>query len=94
MKLVRLIKMCLNETHSKIFVDKYLFDNFPTTNGLKQGDTLLPLLFNFSLKCAIMNVQGNQVGLKLNGTCHLLAYADDLNLPGDNIDIMIKNNKL
>jgi hypothetical protein len=26
------------------------------------------------------------MGLKLNGTYHLLAYADDANLLGDNID--------
>jgi hypothetical protein len=31
------------------------------------------------------------VGLKLNGTHHLLAYADDVNLLRDNIDTMNKN---
>jgi hypothetical protein len=31
------------------------------------------------------------VGLKLNGTHQFLAYADDVNLPGDNIDIIKKN---
>jgi hypothetical protein len=31
------------------------------------------------------------VGLKLNGTRQLLAYADDLNLLGDNIDNIKEN---
>jgi hypothetical protein len=36
-------------------------------------------------------VQKNQVGLKLNGTHQLLAYTDDVNLLGDNIDTINKN---
>jgi hypothetical protein len=34
------------------------------------------------------NVQENQVGVKFNGTHRLLSYADDVNLLGDNIDII------
>jgi hypothetical protein len=49
MKLVRLIKMCLNETYSRVQVGKNLSDMFHIGHGLKQGDALLPLLFNFSL---------------------------------------------
>jgi hypothetical protein len=39
-KLVRLIKMCLNETYSKIGTDKHLSGAFPIENGLEQGDAL------------------------------------------------------
>jgi hypothetical protein len=48
-KLVRLIKMCLNETYGKFHIGKHLSDNFPIQNGLKQGDALSPLHLNFSL---------------------------------------------
>jgi hypothetical protein len=50
LKLVRLIKMCLNETCSGVQVGKNLSDMFPIKNGLKHGDALLPLLFNFALE--------------------------------------------
>jgi hypothetical protein len=49
MKLVRLAKMRLNETYSKARIGKHLSDNFPIQNGLKQGNTLSPLLFIFAL---------------------------------------------
>jgi ribosomal protein S3AE len=39
-KLVRLIKMCLNGTYSNVRINKHLSDAFPIQNALKQGDDL------------------------------------------------------
>jgi hypothetical protein len=53
MRLVMLIKMCLNETYSRVRVGKHLSDTFPIKNSLKQGDALLPLIFTCALEYAI-----------------------------------------
>ena len=55
--LVRLIKMSLTETYSRIWVGKNVSETLPTRNGLKHGDALSPLLFNFALEYAIRTVQ-------------------------------------
>jgi len=65
MKLLRLIKMCLNETSSRVWEGKHLPDKFPLRNGLKKGVALSPFLLNFALGYAIRIVQVNQDGLKL-----------------------------
>jgi len=61
---------------------------------LIEGHALLPLLFNFALQCGIRKVQGNQEGLKLNGTHQLLVYADDVYVLGGSIHSMTKTRKL
>jgi hypothetical protein len=90
MKLVRLIKMCLNEAYSKVHIGKYLSDNFHIQNGLKEGDVFLLLLFNFALEYAIRRIQENQVGLELNGTHQLLVYSDAMNLLSDNRSVALQ----
>lgn len=66
--------MCLNETYS---IGKHLSGVLPIQNGVKQGEALSPLLFNFTLEYASMKVQGNKDVLDLNGTHQLLVSPND-----------------
>jgi len=62
--LVRLIQIRLNETYTSVRVGTHVSDMFPVKNGLKQGDALSPLLFNFVLDHTIRRVQVNQFSLR------------------------------
>ena len=91
MKLVRLNKKYMNETYRRVPVVKHLYDLFLVRNGLKQGNSLSPLLFNLALGYAISRVQVNQNGLKLIGTHQLLFYDDDISILGGNVHTIKKN---
>ena len=69
--------MNLTETYSRVRVGKNVSDRFPRSNGLRQGDALSPLLFNFASEYTIRRV--------------LLAYADDVNILGGGIHTLKEN---
>jgi hypothetical protein len=59
--------MCLSITYNKVHIGKNLSDAYTIQNGLKKGDALLPLLFNFALVCAIMEAKDNSEKTKYKG---------------------------
>jgi hypothetical protein len=58
---------------------------------LKTSRWFIVTAFQLCFTTCPIKVQKNQAGLKLNGTHQLLVYADDINLLGDNTNIIKKN---
>ena len=72
-------------------IENCLSSSFPIGNCLLQEDSLSPLLFNFVLEYVIKKVQEINLGLDMNDNHQVIAYADDVNLIGDNIRIIERN---
>jgi hypothetical protein len=47
--------------------------------------------FKFPLQYTIGKIQEEEEKLKLNGTHHFVVYADDVNVQGENINVINKN---
>jgi len=84
MKLVRLTKMCLNDTYSRVQVGKHLSDVCPIRNALKQGEVLSLLLFNYLLEQHFSNffqVGTTFISQNVLRTTLLLGLSNSLGLP-------------
>ncbi|PSN41362.1 hypothetical protein C0J52_19113 [Blattella germanica] len=71
---IRLIRMCLNGTESRVRVGKQVSDIFEIHNGLKQGDALSPVLEH-----AIKSLEDKE-GVQLNGIHKLLRGGVEVNV--------------
>jgi hypothetical protein len=87
-KLVRLIKMRLNEACNKVRIGQCSSAKFRIQNRLKQEDALWSLFFKFPSESAIRAVLVNQQRMKSNETHQLLIFADSFNLLGSNPTII------
>ena len=82
MKLVRLVRMTLTNTNSKVKIQGKLSPSSETTIGLRQGDLLSTLLFNLCMEKIIRNDRINPGGTIFNRIRQCLAYVDDVVILG------------
>ena len=87
-KLIRIIKVCYENSSGRVRVGGSLTDAFDVVTGLRQGCPLSCILFNFSLEWAMRNTPPSQDRLTFtNGLqCDRLAYADDADLCGERFE--------
>lgn len=56
-KLIRLSKLCINKSKSKVRVDGETNDIFSINYGVKQGDGISPILFNLPVEEAMQKTK-------------------------------------
>jgi len=84
-KLINMCKTCVRETRSAVRIEGTLSSFFENKTGLKQGDTLSPILFNLSLRKVIQSIKMVPSGIKIGEEqLNVLAYAGDIVLIGKN----------
>lgn len=86
-KLVRLVKVCVQNSKFKVKFNSVMSEVFPIETGLRQGDALSPILFNIAMQSVIRKVQKDSIGLKIeNQNMVIAAYADDIIIMGETED--------
>jgi len=84
-KLINLIKANILHMKIKIKVGNIVSQGIPVSTGLRQGDALLPILFNIALEKVIRESRIEENGIRLGGCIiGVLAYADDIVLLVEN----------
>lgn len=84
-KLISMVHCTLSHTWCQVGVQSAMSESFETVTGLRQGDSLSPMLFNIALEKAIRNSQIESTGNIYYKSIQLLGYADDLNIIGRSV---------
>ncbi|CAK1583346.1 unnamed protein product [Parnassius mnemosyne] len=87
-KLVRLMEMNLRNSQSVFRVQTDVLKSFRTSDGLRQGDALLCLLFNIALDKCIRDSKTETKGTIYHKFVQILGYADDLDVIGRSLPAM------
>ena len=78
-KLVDLVKMWYRNVKAKVRVNDVDSDWFESKVGVRQGDTLSPLLFNIFINGIVEKVKQSGVGVKIgDALLSVLLFADDM----------------
>jgi hypothetical protein len=76
-KLINMCKIHVQKTKSSVRIEATLSSFFENKSGMKQTDTLSPILFNLALQKVIQSKQMVPSGIKIGKEqLNILAYAD------------------
>lgn len=89
-KLIRLTKMTLAKSQGKVAIQGELSEHFEIGIGLREGDDLSTILFNFVLEGFYRRINIRARGTIYDRMVQCLAYADDIVLIGRSIKDLLQ----
>ena len=84
--IISLIHDIYTNNYARIKIEGNLEGKIPVNQGIRQGDSLSPLLFNIVMNEIIKNLKGLQGYTLGNENVNMICYADDATLIADNKD--------
>jgi len=82
-KLINMCKTCVQKTRSVVRTEGTLSSFFEYKTGLKQGDPLSPILFNWAVQKVIQSIKMVPSGIKIDKQhLNVSAHADGIVLVG------------
>lgn len=84
-----MIEVCHLNTYCKVQYQRELSPQFDVQSGLKQYDSMTPILFNLALEKVITDTSVRHE-LMLNRKIVMLAYADDIVILDDTKDNIVR----
>lgn len=84
---IRIIKELNTQTKTRIRINNQLTEEIDVDTGIRQGDSLSPLLFNLIMDKIIQNVKNTSSGYRLGSKeIQIVCYADDAMIVAENED--------
>lgn len=85
-KLISLAELTLSGANSRVRIRNKLSEVFDIEEGLRQGDPLATLFFNWILEAAVRTMDMDASGTIFTKSSQLLGYADDLDIMGRSME--------
>ena len=81
-KLIRLTQVTMENSTYHVKIGTIMMVGFQVGTGLKQGDGLVPNLFNIALEYVISKLSVQTTSTIFHKSVQLIGYADDINIMG------------